>query len=61
MGNMDERTIEISELYTRIIELQNLQNFQGSTDVMEAINDHIEAIRKRIMLLQAASIPRTNA
>ncbi|HWR16670.1 MAG TPA: hypothetical protein VN577_17725 [Terriglobales bacterium] len=57
---MDERTFELSELYTRILQLEHLQDLRGQHDSTAAIQDHIEVLRKRFLELKSASIPRTN-
>lgn len=58
---MDERTLEMAELYNRILQLEDLQGLRASRDSTDAIRDHIETLRKRLLELKAASIPRTNA
>ncbi len=58
---MDERTIEISELYTRILQLERLQETRISDGAMDAIQDHLAILRQRLLELKCVQLPRTNA
>lgn len=57
---MDERTLEMAELYNRILQLEDLQRLRASRDSSGAIREHIQVLRKRLLQLKVASIPRTN-
>lgn len=61
VGNMDERTTEISELYTRILQLERLQLMHNSADTTNAIQHHLDVLRKRLLELTRPSIARTIA
>lgn len=57
---MDERTLEMAELYNRILQLEDLQRLRASRDSSSAIREHIEVLRKRLLELKSLSLPRTN-
>jgi hypothetical protein len=53
---MDQRFDEISELNTRISELQAFLKCTVSRETTHFINDHIEKIRDRLVQLQQSEI-----
>jgi hypothetical protein len=57
---MDERLFELSELQTRISQLEHLLKFRVPQATVDAIQDHVTKLRKRLLELECASIPRTN-
>jgi hypothetical protein len=56
---MNQRATEISELYTRIIQLELLKSMSPSSEASDAIQDHLALLRRRLIELKhAASIKR---
>ncbi len=61
MGKMNDRTVEISELYTRIIQMELLKSLGASRDTTDAIEDHLAILRMRLRELQGQRMVRTHS
>jgi len=58
---MDDRAFQISELYTRIIQLEMLKALSASNETTNAIEDHLAVLRRRLIELKSERLARTNA
>ena len=58
---MEDRTAELSELYTRIIQLELLKSLSACDGTTDAIEDHLAILRMRLRELKARRIGTTNA
>ena len=58
---MEDRAAKISELYTRIIQLELLKSLAASNDTADAIEDHLAILRMRLRELKARRVGMTNA
>ncbi len=58
---MDERIFQMQEIYTRIVQLEEVKRLHSSRDASDALEEHIEVLRKRLLELKYARCPRTNA
>jgi len=58
---MRQCSADISELYTRIIQLELLKSLAASSDTTDAIENHLAILRLRLRELQRTRVIRTNA
>lgn len=61
VGKMNDHTAEISDLYTRIVQLELLKSLGASRETTDAIEDHLALLRMRLRELQGSRVARTNA
>lgn len=55
---MDPRILEMSDLFTRIIQLERLQELCRPLGSTAAIEEHLEKLRKRLLELKSEKLRR---